>query len=159
MQQRDTKMVTTTTSQLKLHGRCTIRHWLFDQSSQGKTNYQNKNCDIIAKLWHRRRHTVLSDNHLKLSDSQYSVVIIIKKFKKIPRQKSFQASLLLSKNDIATSLLISFGIFGVSIGVIGVSNFSVNLIFFVITLIISLGLFALYKPYKKRKYSKKGYGR
>ena len=66
-------------------------------------------------------------------------------------------SSLLPKNDILISLVISFGILGISLGVMGRDNFSFNVTFFIITLIVSLVLFAIYKPYIMKLELKKGY--
>jgi len=67
---------------------------------------------------------------------------------------------MLSKNDILISLVLSFGIFGISLGIMGVANFSFNLIFLVITLMMSLMLFGLFKPiHEKSETSSRGYAR
>ena len=68
-----------------------------------------------------------------------------------------EGSELLSKNDILISLVISFGIFGISIGVMGGSVFSVNLTILVITLIGSLSLFGFFKPINQNSGITKGY--
>ena len=67
---------------------------------------------------------------------------------------------MLSKNDILISLVLSFGIFGISLGVIGGVNFSFNLILLIITLMMSLMLFGLFKPiHEKPETSSRGYSR
>jgi len=66
---------------------------------------------------------------------------------------------MFSKNDILTSLVLSFGFFGISLGIIGMSHFFVNFMFLVITLIVSLSLFSVYKPFNKKVETGKGYDR
>jgi len=66
---------------------------------------------------------------------------------------------MLSKNDILISLVISFGIFGVSLGVMGASNFSFNLIFLIFTLASCLSLFTLFRPINNKSHSGSGYDR
>ena len=64
---------------------------------------------------------------------------------------------LFSKNNILTSLVLSFGIFVVSIDFTGSFIFSVNLIILVISLICSLSLFGFFKPIYLNSELKKGY--
>jgi len=65
---------------------------------------------------------------------------------------------LFSKNNTLTSLVFSFGIFGISIGFTGSSVFSVNLTILVISLMGSLSIFRLFKPIYLNSESKKEYG-
>jgi len=65
---------------------------------------------------------------------------------------------LFSKNNTLISLVLIFGIFGISIGFTGSSVFSVNLTILVISLMGSLSIFGLFKPIYLNSESKKGYG-
>ena len=53
---------------------------------------------------------------------------------------------MITKRDILISLIISTCSLGVSFGIMGVQNVFVAILFFIIPLIVTLALFAIFKP-------------
>lgn len=77
------------------------------------------------------------------------------KFKKPFNNKGSLEFRLLTKRDIGISLIISIGSFVISIGIIGIKNLFVSMLFLVIPLILTLTLFLVFKPRtSKSQYSK-----
>ena len=62
-------------------------------------------------------------------------------------------ALLITKRDAIVSAVISFCSVLVSIGVIGVRNISVTLLFFVIPFIVMLVLFSIFKPKNPNEFN------
>ena len=53
---------------------------------------------------------------------------------------------MITKRDAVIALIISTGSFAVTIGVIGMKNFTISILFFIIPLIVTLVLFWIFKP-------------
>ena len=62
---------------------------------------------------------------------------------------------MLTKRDIITSLIISSGSFVVAMGVIGVKNIIISMLFFIIPLLVTLVLFWIFKPKTSNTFSDK----
>ena len=53
---------------------------------------------------------------------------------------------MITKKDVVVALIISTGSFAVAIGVIGMKNVIISILFFIIPLIVTLVLFLIFKP-------------
>ncbi len=65
---------------------------------------------------------------------------------------------LITKRDMALSLLMSIGSFGVSIGIIGIKNQFISISFFIIPLVMMLVLFSIFKSKTSSSFDNKKRG-